>query len=258
VANGYVVEVEDRGLGIPDGALDAFNERLAQPPEFDLADSDQLGLFVVSRLAARHQIKVSLRGSPYGGTAAIVLMPHRLVVAEAEAGAANPDAAGPGLVGPGPVGPDAIGPGPVGPDAIGLGTAGPDAAGLGPVGPHAIGPGLAGPDAVEPWNTPSAGSYLPAVPFEPAVAGPPSGPSLGPSAGLPLDLPRRQRQANLAPQLRDAPPAAQPGAGGYHKGRSAEEVRAMISSIQRGWRSGRAAADQADGDIPGPGGGEAR
>ncbi len=28
----------------------------------------------------------------------------------------------------------------------------------------------------------------------------------------------------------------------------------MISSIQRGWRSGRAAADQADDDILGPGG----
>ncbi len=81
VANGYVVEVEDRGLGIPDEALHALNERLFQPPEFDLADSDQLGLFVVSRLAARHQIRVALRGSPYGGTAAIVLMPHHLVMA---------------------------------------------------------------------------------------------------------------------------------------------------------------------------------
>ena len=101
VANGYVVEVEDRGLGIPEAKLDALNERLARPPEFDLADSDQLGLFVVSRLAARHQIKVSLRGSPYGGTAAIVLMPHRLVVAEAEAS---------GAIGSGPPGPGATEP----------------------------------------------------------------------------------------------------------------------------------------------------
>ncbi len=52
-----------------------FNGRLASPPEFDLADSEQLGLFVVSRLAARHDIRVTLRGSPYGGTTAIVLIP---------------------------------------------------------------------------------------------------------------------------------------------------------------------------------------
>ena len=51
------------------------NERLASPPEFDLADSDRLGLFVVGRLAARHGIRVTLRGSPYGGTTAVVLIP---------------------------------------------------------------------------------------------------------------------------------------------------------------------------------------
>jgi signal transduction histidine kinase len=253
VANGYVVEVEDRGLGIPDETLDTFNERLAQPPEFDLADSDQLGLFVVSRLAARHQIKVSLRGSPYGGTAAIVLMPHRLVVAEADADADGPDAAGSGSAGP-----DATGPAAVGLDATGPGALGLDATGPGPAGPDAIGTGTTGLDVIEPWNVPSAESYLPAVPYEPAVTGPPPGPSLGLRRDLPLDLPRRQRQANLAPQLRDAPPATQPGAGGYHEARSAEEVRAMISSIQKGWRSGRAAAEQADGDIPGGGPGPGR
>jgi hypothetical protein len=32
----------------------------------------------------------------------------------------------------------------------------------------------------------------------------------------------------------------------------------MISSIQKGWRSGRAAAEQADGDIPGGGPGPGR
>src|SRR5262249_9780575 len=132
VANGYVVEVEDRGLGIPEAALDAFNERLAQPPEFDLADSDQLGLFVVSRLAARHQLKVSLRGSPYGGTAAIVLMPHRLVVAEADV--ANPDAAGSGTAGTDGIGPGTTGPAAIGSATNGPGTTGPDAIGLGTIG----------------------------------------------------------------------------------------------------------------------------
>ena len=84
VANGYVIEIEDRGLGIPLDIMSTLNERLAKPPEFDLADSDQLGLFVVSRLAARHNVKISLRVSGYGGTSAVVLLPRTLVVAEDE------------------------------------------------------------------------------------------------------------------------------------------------------------------------------
>ncbi|MFD0656422.1 sensor histidine kinase [Thermocatellispora tengchongensis] len=80
VARGYALEIEDRGLGLGQEELDAINARLAQPPEFDLADSDRLGLFVVGRLAARHGIQVSLRPSPYGGTTAIVLLPGTLVV----------------------------------------------------------------------------------------------------------------------------------------------------------------------------------
>ncbi|MBN6058280.1 sensor histidine kinase [Nonomuraea sp. RK-328] len=74
-ARGFALEVEDRGLGISPEVMAELNARLASPPEFDLADSDQLGLFVVSRLAARHDIRVTLRGSPYGGTTAIVLIP---------------------------------------------------------------------------------------------------------------------------------------------------------------------------------------
>jgi signal transduction histidine kinase len=80
VARGFVLEVEDRGLGMTAEEMDQINQRLANPPEFDLADSDRLGLFVVGRLAARRGIRVSLRSSPYGGTTAIVLIPDGLVV----------------------------------------------------------------------------------------------------------------------------------------------------------------------------------
>ncbi|MEU8359271.1 nitrate- and nitrite sensing domain-containing protein [Nonomuraea sp. NPDC048882] len=78
-ARGFAFEVEDRGFGMSEEQLAEYNERLASPPEFDLADSDRLGLFVVSRLAARHDIRVTLRGSPYGGTTAIVLIPEEHV-----------------------------------------------------------------------------------------------------------------------------------------------------------------------------------
>ncbi|GAA2377206.1 sensor histidine kinase [Nonomuraea africana] len=79
VPEGLLVEVEDRGLGLPPAELDQLNARLAEPPEFDLAESDRLGLFVVSRLAARHGIAVRLRPSPYGGITAAVTLPQALL-----------------------------------------------------------------------------------------------------------------------------------------------------------------------------------
>jgi signal transduction histidine kinase len=80
VANGIVVEIEDRGLGMSEADLARANEQLAEPPEFNLTSTAQLGLFVVGRLAERHGIRVRLRDSPYGGTTAIVLIPSNLVV----------------------------------------------------------------------------------------------------------------------------------------------------------------------------------
>ena len=82
VANGFAIEVEDRGLGMSQLRLAELNDRLAHPPDFNPSDSEQLGLFVVSQLAKRHGIRVTLKASPYGGTAAIVLIPRHLVVTE--------------------------------------------------------------------------------------------------------------------------------------------------------------------------------
>ncbi|HLU71582.1 MAG TPA: nitrate- and nitrite sensing domain-containing protein [Nonomuraea sp.] len=77
--HGLTVEVEDRGLGLPREELDQLNARLAEKPEFDLAQSDRLGLFVVGRLAFRHGIKVALAPSPYGGLTARVMLPSSLL-----------------------------------------------------------------------------------------------------------------------------------------------------------------------------------
>ncbi|BCB84609.1 sensor histidine kinase [Phytohabitans suffuscus] len=82
VANGFVVEIEDRGLGMSELELDAANELVSNPPEFNLSSTARLGLYVVGRLAERHGIDVRLRRSPYGGTMAIVLIPSALVVAD--------------------------------------------------------------------------------------------------------------------------------------------------------------------------------
>ncbi|WP_248964431.1 sensor histidine kinase [Sphaerisporangium perillae] len=84
VGRGFAVEVEDRGLGMNDEDRAELNHRLVNPPEFDLADSDRLGLFVVSQLADRHNAKVTLRRSPYGGTTAVVLLPHDLIISDVD------------------------------------------------------------------------------------------------------------------------------------------------------------------------------
>ena len=80
VPHGFAVEVEDRGLGMPPEVLEECNRRLVDPPDFDPANSAQLGLFVVARLAARHGVRVQMRPSPYGGITAVALIPDELVI----------------------------------------------------------------------------------------------------------------------------------------------------------------------------------
>ena len=80
VSNGYVLEIEDRGLGMSDEELVEANERLANPPMVDFALSRMLGLYVVARLAQRYNIKVQLRHSWYGGITALVLLPPTVAV----------------------------------------------------------------------------------------------------------------------------------------------------------------------------------
>jgi Nitrate and nitrite sensing/Histidine kinase-, DNA gyrase B-, and HSP90-like ATPase len=80
VARGVVVEIEDRGLGMGDQQLAQINETLSDPPLFDLSGSDQLGLFIAGQLGRRHDVKVTLRSSAYGGITAVVLIPTELIV----------------------------------------------------------------------------------------------------------------------------------------------------------------------------------
>jgi hypothetical protein len=80
-AHSYVLEIEDRGIGMTDEELLAANERLERPPAIDLGLSRRLGLYVVAKLASRHGIKVQLRHSWYGGITALVRLPQALLVA---------------------------------------------------------------------------------------------------------------------------------------------------------------------------------
>jgi signal transduction histidine kinase len=80
-ATSYVLEIEDRGIGMTDEELMAANERLERPPAIDLGLSRRLGLYVVAKLASRHGIKVQLRHSWYGGITALIKLPSALLVA---------------------------------------------------------------------------------------------------------------------------------------------------------------------------------
>jgi signal transduction histidine kinase len=82
----FVVEVEDRGLGMADEQRAVANAALRTPPEFPLNGTAQLGLYVVARLAQRQGIAVELRESPYGGTTAVVTLPAGLVTVPPSAG----------------------------------------------------------------------------------------------------------------------------------------------------------------------------
>ena len=105
VANGFAIEIEDRGLGMTPQRLAELNDRLANPPDLNPANTEQLGLFVVGQLARRHRISVILRPSPYGGTTAVVLIPGDLIVDEGPAAlAAGGPGAGAAAGGPGAAG----------------------------------------------------------------------------------------------------------------------------------------------------------
>ncbi|MFN2494544.1 MAG: nitrate- and nitrite sensing domain-containing protein [Pseudonocardiaceae bacterium] len=83
---GLLVEIVDCGTGLPPGELHAINERLASPPVVDVSASRQMGLFVVSRLAARHRIRVRLRQQrgEFGITAVVQLPPSLVSTSSAE------------------------------------------------------------------------------------------------------------------------------------------------------------------------------
>ena len=78
--------VEDRGIGISAEQLHDLNERLATPPQVDVAVSRMMGLVVVARLASRHGVRVELRPGTDRGTVADVTLPTSVLVPRALSG----------------------------------------------------------------------------------------------------------------------------------------------------------------------------
>jgi PAS domain S-box-containing protein len=95
---GYVLEIEDRGIGMSDDELIEANRRLAAPLAADIAVSRMMGFHVVGRLASRYGIKVQLRHSWYDGVAALVLVPAVLLTSPGERAAVAPPMSAGGAV----------------------------------------------------------------------------------------------------------------------------------------------------------------
>ena len=248
VGTGLVAEIEDRGLGLTEAERGAINRRLASPPEFDPANSDQLGLFIVSQLATRHRIMVSLRESAYGGTTAIVRLPFGVVVRDddampvAEDGWVIPDGLEPARSGDGPA---ARGYSPQQPDP------GAQSSFVG-TGRHRLRTAPTGrledaggdPRRAEQENVP-APRTAPRAPWEVESRAPVPGPAPGPgpaATGSHLGMPIRVPQASMAPQLR-AGRQAGPGQEAREEAgvddRAPEATRDMLAQMQQGWKRGR-------------------
>ncbi|MBT2413967.1 nitrate- and nitrite sensing domain-containing protein [Streptomyces sp. ISL-12] len=81
-----LIEILDDGIGMSESDLARANRRVATDAATDAPASRQLGLSVVGRLAGRHGIAVSLSPRPgVRGLRARVLVPARLVTAQAPA-----------------------------------------------------------------------------------------------------------------------------------------------------------------------------
>ncbi|MFZ4273473.1 ATP-binding protein [Streptomyces arboris] len=95
VTAGLALEVEDRGLGMPDHEQNRMNALLSDPDQVNVAhllQDGRIGLFVVSALARRHGIAVRLQSNIYGGTQAVLVLPQTLLGADPDT-AAPPGAA---------------------------------------------------------------------------------------------------------------------------------------------------------------------
>lgn len=94
VTAGLALEVEDRGLGMPDHEQKRMNALLSDPDQVNVAhllQDGRIGLFVVSALARRHGIAVRLQSNIYGGTQAVLVLPQSLLGTDPDA-PRSPDA----------------------------------------------------------------------------------------------------------------------------------------------------------------------
>ncbi|HEY3504148.1 MAG TPA: nitrate- and nitrite sensing domain-containing protein, partial [Actinocatenispora sp.] len=85
VGDQVVVEIEDHGIGMTQTRRDDLNAQLADDTEHSLASVRMMGFAVVSKLSARHNIRVHLGAGDEGGTIVHVVLPQALIAVAAPA-----------------------------------------------------------------------------------------------------------------------------------------------------------------------------
>jgi signal transduction histidine kinase len=169
-----VIAIEDWGVGMRPEDLTQANDLLASPRDIDMSASQRLGLHVVARLAARHDIRTSLTATPGSGITAVVALPAGLFAD----------------------------------DRLELTKQGPLPLTI----PQPRNPADPGPRPGRNWTGWWTPTRLPTVeesswsPAAPRVAAQKIAPAVASPATVP-QLNRRVPQASLAPELRRAPPA---------------------------------------------------
>ncbi len=93
---GVIVQVTDGGLGIADDTLAEINEKLRTGAEVTPETARRMGLFVVSRLAERHNLTVQLDQNDRMGTTATIFLPTSVLSDTARLVAGSGSAAGDG------------------------------------------------------------------------------------------------------------------------------------------------------------------
>ncbi|WP_116101194.1 nitrate- and nitrite sensing domain-containing protein [Amycolatopsis thermalba] len=89
---GLVIDIIDQGIGMNEAEVAEANARLTEAGTVDLATSRRMGLFVVGRLAGRHNIGVVLHGGKdIAGVRATVTVPADLVMDLPAPAPAQPD-----------------------------------------------------------------------------------------------------------------------------------------------------------------------
>lgn len=77
--DGYVIAVDDNGIGMEGDDLTAANRRLSGEESYTVAPSRYLGHYVAGNLANRYDIAVRLQDSPAGGVTATVSLPDAVL-----------------------------------------------------------------------------------------------------------------------------------------------------------------------------------
>jgi signal transduction histidine kinase len=220
VTAGLVIEIDDRGLGIPRETQHRLNDLLSDLERVDIDEYVQdgrIGLLVVSALSRRHNVVVRLQSNLYGGAQAVVVIPNELIGSEQQETAAPLERA------PEPA--EAV-------PALSAGASGALSSSM-PVEPGPVLSAAGGSHAHTgdvSATSRDQGAVASARPADRRTdVAPPRGDGQRP------ELPRRHAQASLAPELLNAPAPGDDGDDdadtGYNLG--------LMAAFQKGMRSGQ-------------------